>query len=108
LLLSGLQEADPAIAAGCAEALRQHGALPTDAIDTLTAQFAGGNPSNWTVGLAGHLPGKHLAGAVADLQQTAPELHYAITVLWSFTESWIARRWELQPVAGFPDIGNTQ
>lgn len=103
LLLSGLQEVDPAIAAGCAEALRQHGALSDGAIRELTAQLASGNPSVWTVWLAGHLPRERLAGAVADLQETAPELHYAITLLWSFVESWIARRWELQPDANLPD-----
>lgn len=105
-LLSGLQEADPAIAAGCAEALRQHGALPADAINALTGQLVGENPSKWTVWLAGHLPRECLAGTVVDLQETAPELHYAITVLWSFTESWIARQWELQPGVNLPPMGD--
>ncbi|MCY4173489.1 MAG: HEAT repeat domain-containing protein [Cyanobacteria bacterium MAG CAR3_bin_5] len=105
-LLSGLQEENPAIAAGCAEALRQHGALPAEAIGTLTEQLTEENPSKWAVWLAGHLPRECLAGAVADLQETAPELHYAITVLWSFAESWIARHWELQPGANFPPMGN--
>ena len=86
-LLSRLQEADPAIAAGCTEALRQHGALPADAIHALTGQLARESPSKWAVWLAGHLPRECLAGAVADLKETAPELHYAITVLWSFAES---------------------
>ncbi len=103
VLLAGLQEVDPAIAAGCAEALRQHGTLSADTVAELTAQLASGNPSTWTVWLAGHLPRERLAGAVAELQETAPELHYAITLLWSFIESWIARRWELQPSANLPD-----
>jgi hypothetical protein len=33
------------------------------------------------------------------LQADKPELHYAISLLWSFVESWIARHWELRPTA---------
>ena len=55
-----------------------------------------------TVWLAGHLPRERLAGAVAGLQRTAPELHYAITLLWSFVESWVGRRWELRPGVDLP------
>ena len=102
ILLAGLREADPAIAAGCAEALRQHGELPADAVHEVSAQLAGENPPVWAVWLAGHLPRERLAGAVADLQRTAPELHYAITLLWSFVESWVVRRWELRPCAALP------
>ncbi|MYA40670.1 MAG: HEAT repeat domain-containing protein [Gemmatimonadetes bacterium] len=102
-LLAGLRETEPAIAAGCAEALRQRGAVSDEAIRELTAQLASSNPSVWAVWLVGHLPRERLAGAVADLQETAPELHYAITLLWSFVESWIARRWELQPEANLPN-----
>ena len=99
ILLAGLREVDPAIAAGCAEALRQQEALSADTIREISAQLASGNSTVWAVWLAGHLPRERLAGAVADLQQTAPELHYAITLLWSFVESWVARRWELRPGA---------
>ena len=105
-LLSGLRDIDPAIAAGSAEALRQHGALSTEALLQITDQLAGVNPSVWAVWLAGHLPRHRLAGAVADLQHKAPELHYAITLLWSFVESWVARRWELSP--GLRASGDSQ
>ena len=102
VLLAGLQEIDPEIAAGCAEALRQHGALSNDAVREISAQLVGADASMWAVWLAGNLPRERLAGAVADLQETAPQLHYAITLLWSFVESWVARRWELRPGADFP------
>ncbi len=102
ILFAGLQEVDPAIAAGCAEALRQHGELSDETIHELFAHLAGENPSVWAVWLAGHMPRERLAAAVDGLQQTAPELHYAITLLWSFVESWVARRWELRPDAEFP------
>ena len=105
ILLAGLREVDPAIAAGSAEALRQHGTLSADSIREISAQLAGVNPSVWAVWLAGNLPRERLAGAVADLQRTAPELHYAITLLWSFVESWVARHWELRPGAELPAPG---
>ena len=99
ILLSGLQEVDPAIAAGCAEGLRQHGALSDDTLREIAAYLANGEPSVWAVWLAGHLPRGRLEGVVSSLQTTAPEVHYAITLLWAFVESWVARRWELQPGA---------
>lgn len=68
-------------------------------IRELTAHLAGGNPFVWTAGLAGHWPRERLAGAVADVQDTAPELHYTIALLWSFVESWVARQWQLKPDA---------
>ena len=51
----------------------------------------------WPVWLFGNLPRQQAAPLIAELQTTAPQLHYAVSLLWSFTESWIAQRWELNP-----------
>lgn len=98
VLLEGLRNDNTAVAAGCAESLRQQH-LPEQSVAELTAQLRSENPSHWVVWLLGHLPQDHVAAAIADLQRSAPHLHYAVSVLWSFVESWISRRWELRPHA---------
>jgi len=107
LLLNGLQHSDSAVAAGCAEALRQHRCLSDDSLLELAAQLNGPDPPDWAVWLLGHLSRDHVSTAIAGLQDSAPGLHYAISLLWSFAESWIARRWELNPRFGeeAPDGG---
>ena len=100
LLLNGLWDCDSEVAAGCAEALRQHGCLPNDRLQELVAQLNGADSPDWTVWLLGQLPRDHVSTAIAGLQDSAPHLHYAISLLWSFAESWIARRWELKPRSG--------
>ena len=102
VLLRGLRDANPAIAAGCAEALRQSDVVSDELVRVLSAQLSSQKPTVWAVWLTGHLPRERLAGTVADLQETVPELHYAVTLLWSFVESWISRRWELRPGARRP------
>jgi hypothetical protein len=52
--------------------------------------------------LLGNLPRDQVAGAIAELQDSAPHLRYAISLLWSFVESWIARLWEANPGPAFP------
>jgi hypothetical protein len=107
LLLAGLKEVSSDIAAGCAEVLRQHGALPADTISDIVAGLSEGPNSRWGVWLLGQLPREQVAPLIASLQSTAPELHYAITLLWTFLESWIAKRWELNPSAAFPASDST-
>jgi len=88
---------DMDLAAGCAEALRQQSlpdALLSELLPKLGSQPA---PPFWPVWLFGNLPRHQAAPIIAELQATAPELHYALSLLWSFTESWIAQRWELTP-----------
>lgn len=94
LLAAGLRATDSAIAAGCAESLRQQRDLPDELIDELVHEVRTGPNPEWTTWLLGLLPRERVASVVARLHPSAPHLHYAITVLWAFAESWIARRWE--------------
>ncbi len=101
-LLRGLFHEDERVVAGCAEALRQQDTLPQDVIDMVLQHVQAGEPSKWIVWLVGHLPRDQVQSAIAHLQQNSPELHYAITLIWSFLDSWIAKHWELSPSARFP------
>jgi hypothetical protein len=88
---------DTDLAAGCSEALRQQ-KLSDDLLQGLLPKLRGKNRlSIWPIWLFGNLPRQQTAPIIAQLQTTAPELHYALSLLWSFTESWIAQRWELNP-----------
>lgn len=97
LLVAGLNNTDLNVAAGCAEALRRQCDLSDETLDAILAECRTGRPSTWTAWLLGHLPRERLASAVADLQTSAPELHFAVNILWAFAESWIARHWEQWP-----------
>lgn len=97
ILLEGLRAPSPDIAAGAAETLRQQQPLTQNMIAYLVEELRSATPSSWAVWLYGHLPRDQVAEAIADLQQTAPNLQYAISLLWSYVESWIARHWELYP-----------
>ncbi|MBI4032581.1 HEAT repeat domain-containing protein [Candidatus Berkelbacteria bacterium] len=99
ILLERLKDEETSVSAGCAEALRQLQPLPREVVDSLTAEARSGEPTDWAVWLLGHLPREQVAPLIAELQQRSPEIHYAISLLWSFVESWIARRWELRPRA---------
>lgn len=99
LLLEGLEHPDNDQAAGCAEALRQLQSLSAGALDRLTRNL-GADSSPWTVWLLGHLPKELVAPSVAYLQDSAPQLRYAISVLWTFAGSWVAKSWELNAQSG--------
>lgn len=96
-LLAGLRDTNDDVAAGCAESLRQQRQIPNEVVTSLLEELRSTNPSLWTVWLVAHLPREQVAGGIASLQKSAPHLHYALTLLWSFAQSWIARRWELNP-----------
>jgi len=103
IMAEGLKSVDTDIAAGCAEALRQQERLPNQIVDELVTTLRTGRPSQWLVWLVGHLPRERVNTAIADLQDRAPELHYAVTLIWAFVDSWVARRWELRRGPGFPE-----
>jgi hypothetical protein len=107
LLLEGLRQINPDVAAGCAEALRQqHKTLPDEVIAQLTSHAKELQSPSWPAWLLGQLPREQVLNTIAGVQDSAPALHYALSLLWAFTESWIARRWELRPNAEFPNSGD--
>ena len=103
IMAEGLKSADINIAAGCAEALRQQERLPNQIVNEFVSTLRTGRPSQWLVWLVGHLPRERMNTAITDLQDRAPDLHYAVTLIWAFLDSWVARYWELRPGPGFPE-----
>jgi HEAT repeat protein len=101
-LLSYLSNDNMAIASGAAEAVRQCDGLTDEHVNQIAQHAKGQNPPIWPVWLLGNLPRSRVNAAIANLQDSAHELHYALSVLWSFCESWIARQWDLNPNAHFP------
>lgn len=106
-----IADSNAELAAGCAEALRRWefvNPLPTDMLRDLMPKLQGrGDTPAWPVWLFGNLPRLKAGPIIAELQTTAPNLHYAVGLLWSFTESWIARNWELMPFPTSSDPENT-
>lgn len=103
VLLNHLSDPNDATAAGCAEALRQQNEVSDEILNTLIPQLRDGDGASiWPVWLLGNLPRSEVAPRIAELQESSPRLHYAISLLWSFVESWIAERWELRPGPGIP------
>jgi len=102
ILLAALTDADQSVAAGCAEALRRRGLAKHDVVEA-ARQLRSPSPSKWAVWLLGNLPREVVAPAISSFQDQIPHLHYALTLLWSFAENWVARRWELLPHAEYCD-----
>lgn len=93
-LLDGMVSENADIAAGCAEAIREIGNLSPEMIARLAADAQQVNVHPWITWLLGNLPREQVAPFVAQYQDARPELHYALSVLWCFVESWIAQQWE--------------
>jgi hypothetical protein len=88
-LLKGLEAASTEVAAGAAETLRRIEGAPAREIASLAEQAT----STWPTWALAHLPKDAVAPYIAVLQRERPEVHYAISVLWTFLESWIAEDW---------------
>ncbi|MCL6442273.1 MAG: HEAT repeat domain-containing protein [Alicyclobacillus sp.] len=100
LLTNTIVDSNNDIAAGSAEALRQLAQLaplPESTIKDLSRFLRMERVPNWVVWLLGHLPRDHTAGAIAEIQDLNPEVHYALSILWCFTDSWISRYWDRNP-----------
>lgn len=91
-LVRGLEARSPEIAAGAAETLRRIRGAPVHEIATLAERAS----STWPTWTLAHLPKEAAALHVAALQKKRPDVHYAISVLWNFLESWIANDWTLR------------
>lgn len=100
-LIAGVLDDDNDIAAGAAEAIRRQALVPPHVVRKIIEEVREDPARVWPVWLLGHLNEReYIAAAVAELQDSRPEAHYAITVLWAFVESWIAQNWELRPEPG--------
>jgi len=88
-LVKGLEAPSAAIAAGAAESLRRIRSIPAKDIAALAERSS----STWPTWTLAHLSREAVAPYVQALQSKRPEVHYAISVLWNFLESWIANDW---------------
>ena len=87
-LVRGL-DLSPEVAAGSAEVLRRLRDVPIGEIAALAERSNEAWPT-WTLA---HLPRESVAPHIAALQARRPDIHFALTVLWTFLESWIAENW---------------
>jgi hypothetical protein len=88
-LLKGLVEKSSEVAAGSAEALRRIREVPAKDL----AALAEGSESMWPAWTLAHLPKEVVTPYIAALQDKRPDVHYALSVIWTFLESWIAETW---------------
>jgi hypothetical protein len=96
VLLPGIGEENEDVAAGCAEVVRQLTGDNSVVFLKIVQKLQQPCPPKWLVWLAGHMSPEELQAFVGDLAVLNKEVAYALNLLWSFSRSWIARRWELQ------------
>ena len=92
-LLASLDR-EPEVAAGAAEVLRRITPPQEVLTELVTRLFEA--PGVWSVWLAGTLPKELLFENLHGLQEKRPEVHFAVSVLYAFMDSWISRTWEKQ------------
>ncbi len=88
-LLKALEATSADVAAGAAETLRRIQGAPAKEIASV-AERVGSTWPTWTLA---HLPKEAVAPYIAALQARRPDVHYAVSVIWTFLESWIAQDW---------------
>jgi len=93
-LLEGLEGGADDVAPGCFEALRRLDGAPVESIIGFAEK---GRAPEWAVWLLASLPKLQVAPLIASWQRTRPDLHFALSVLWSFLESWVSETWERNP-----------
>jgi hypothetical protein len=96
ILLPGIEEDNEDIAVGCAEVVRQLTGDTPITLKKIAQQLQQPSPPKWLVWLAGYMNPEELKVAVGDPAVLKPEVNYALNLLWSFSRSWVARRWEFQ------------
>lgn len=88
-LLKALEATSADVAAGAAETLRRIQGAPAKEI----ASVAERADSMWPTWTLAHLPKDAVVPHIAALQARRPDVHYAVSVIWTFLESWIAQDW---------------
>jgi len=88
-LVQSLSASSNMIAAGAAESLRRIANVPAKDI----ASLAESSKSTWPAWTLAHLPRDTVQPLIAALQSRRPDVHFAVSVLWSFLDSWIADTW---------------
>ena len=91
-LLAGLGDDSNDIAAGSAEAIRRIQAVPGPRLREIV-EIAERGGSTWPAWTLAHLRRDEVRPYIAALQNRRPDIHYALSVLWTFLESWVSEDW---------------
>lgn len=96
-LIHGLKSDKQDVAAGCAEALRRYRTLSGADINAILKELSSNAKPNWSVWLIGSLPKCMTANKIAAMQDVDEQVHYGLSLLWSFSQSWISKHWDKYP-----------